>query len=236
MNILITGHSRGLGAALATAYLAQDSRVFGLARGTLATADSRLLQVSADFAQPHTLKRALADLLPPAIALDIVYLNAGVLGPISAANALSLEAARTVMDVNVWANKVLLDCLHGRMPAPKQIILMSSGAALRGSYGWGAYALSKATLNMLAQIYAHEFPQSHLTALAPGLIDTAMQATIRDSSARDFPSLARLHAAHGSDAMPNAELVAARIVAMAGALKQLPSGGFVDLRALSADA
>ncbi len=56
----------------------------------------------------------------------------------------------------------------------RQVIMVSSGATVLGNKGWGAYALSKAGLNMLARLYDHEFPDTHISALAPGLIDTAM--------------------------------------------------------------
>lgn len=64
------------------------------------------------------------------------------------------------MDINVWANKLIIDDLAARHVAPRRIVLISSGAGVVGNHGWGAYALSKAALNMLAQLYAHELPST----------------------------------------------------------------------------
>ena len=87
---------------------------------------------------------------------------------------LAVDEMKRVMEINVWANKTVLDWLHNSAVRVDQVVMISSGAAVLGNRGWGGYALSKAALNMLARLYAHEFPQTHLCALAPGIIDTAM--------------------------------------------------------------
>ena len=78
------------------------------------------------------------------------------------------------MKINVWSNKVICDWLLKSIPEIYQIVFMSSGAAVNGNRGWGSYSLSKATLNMLAKLYAAEAKQTHFSALAPGLVDTAI--------------------------------------------------------------
>lgn len=228
MTVLITGHSRGLGAALAAVYLARGERVFGLSRTRSRTPHPHLVEAQADLARPHELPAVLDAAVAP--ALDLVILNAGVLGPIAALADTPLDTVRQVMDVNVWSNKIVLDWLVAHAAAPAQVVLMSSGAAVSGNYGWGAYALSKATLNMLAQLYAHELPRSHLCALAPGLVATAMQDTLATLSAAEFPSLARLQAARGTAAMPEPARAAAHIADIVPELVRFPSGAFVDLR------
>lgn len=234
MNVLVTGHSRGLGAALAALHLARGDTVYGLARTRAATALPVYHEVTCDLAALGTIVPALDRLCPPSIGLDLVYLNAGILGGIAALSATSVDTLKRVMDVNLWANKVILDWLAARTPPPRQVILVSSGAGVKGNHGWGGYALSKAALNMLAQLYAHEMPATHLLALAPGLIDTAMQAELRLVDSARFPSVARLQRAHGTPDMPDATTVAARIVEALPALRAQASGGFVDLRRFSA--
>ncbi|MGR8919993.1 MAG: SDR family NAD(P)-dependent oxidoreductase [Gammaproteobacteria bacterium] len=230
MNVLITGHSRGIGAALTRAHLERGDRVYALARGRLGLEHAGLTQAAVDLADNDRIAAALEALVPAATDLELVWLNAGVLGPIGALSDLPLAALREVFDVNVWANKTILDWLVARRPAPSQVVLMSSGAAVRGNFGWGPYALSKATLNMLAQLYAHELPETHLTALAPGLVDTAMQDALRGHSAARYPSLGRLHKARGTADMPDPATAAARLLAALPALREQPSGAFVDLR------
>ena len=232
MNILITGHSRGLGAALAALALARGERVYGLSRGLLDSSHDGLHQVQCDLAELDAIVPALTRLVPPDTVLEQVYLNAGVLGRIADLRDTSLREITAVMDINVWANKLIIDWLAARPVAPTRIVLVSSGAGVVGNYGWGAYALSKAALNMLAQLYAHEMPVTQLLALAPGLVDTDMQASLREVDAQCFASVKRLHAAHGSAAMPRPATVAARIEAADAQLSVLPSGSFVDLRSL----
>lgn len=232
MNILITGHSRGLGAALATHALAGGHKVYGLSRGLLNAPGAGLQQEQCDLAHHETIVPALTRLVPTDATLEQVYLNAGVLGRIAALRDTPLHDITTVMNINVWANKLIIDWLSARTTPPKRIVLISSGAGLVGNHGWGAYALSKATLNMLAQLYAHELPVTQLLALAPGLIDTDMQAALRQVDGQSFPSVRRLRVAHGSDAMPAPATVATRIAAAEDQLAALPSGRFVDLRTL----
>lgn len=232
MNIFITGHSRGLGAALTAHALASGHSVYGLSRSVLDEPHPALRQQRCDLAEHHAIVPALAGLVPPDTALDLVYLNAGVLGRIAALRDTPLCDIATVMNINVWANKLIIDWLAARATRPQRIVLISSGAGVVGHHGWGAYALSKATLNMLAQLYAHELPATQLLALAPGLVDTDMQAALRQVDADCFPSVKRLHAAQGSAAMPAPAAVAARIAAAEGQLAVLPSGSFVDLRTM----
>lgn len=232
MNVLITGHSRGLGAGLARHYLAAGASVFGLSRGTLGAADGALREVAADLADEAAIAPALDRLLPAPIPLDLVFLNAGVLGEIANLCDTPLAELRAVMDVNVWANKIVLDWLAARAPAPGQVIAISSGASVSGHHGWGAYALSKATLNMLMRLYAHELPDTHLLALAPGLVHTEMQDTLQTVDTVAFPAIERLQQAMGTDAMPSPDVVAGRIAALLPGLRERPSGSFVDIRKL----
>ena len=232
MNILITGHNRGLGAALAEHALSSGHAVYGLSRSVLREPHTGLHQQQCDLSEHHTIVPALTRLVPADTALALIYLNAGVLGRIAALADTPLDTIATVMDINVWANKLIIDWLAARTTVPKRIVLISSGAGVVGNHGWGAYALSKATLNMLTQLYAHELPNTQLLALAPGLVDTDMQAALRQVDGQSFPSVKRLHTAHGSPGMPAPATVATRINAAETQLAALPSGSFVDLRAL----
>ena len=159
--VLITGNSSGLGLAFTQLYLGQGWTVFGMSRRGCPLHHAYLRDVKVDLADAEAVPGALDLLLGEAAHLDLVILNAGILGDIHLLTQTPLTAIKPVMDINVWANKLILDWLHHDGMKVDQIILMSSGAAVNGNKGWNAYALSKATLNMLTQLYAAEFPDSH---------------------------------------------------------------------------
>lgn len=233
--VFITGNSSGLGYALTKEYLQRGCSVYGLSRRGCRGLAGDLHDIECDLARHELIVPALERLLGDVAGIDLVFLNAGVLGEIREISTTPLADVKRVMDINLWANKVILDWLHARALPIDQIVLVSSGAAVHGSKGWGAYALSKAALNMLTQLYAHEFPQTHLCALAPGLVDTAMQAYLSDPrrvDARLFPGVQRLRDARGTPDMPSPDAVARRIAARLPRLKRHPSGSFQDLRSL----
>lgn len=228
-HALITGTSSGLGRGLAARLLEAHWRVYGCSRRPSEL--DGLQEVQIDLTDHAALPAMLGRLLGDAPGLDLVVLNAGALGEIRDISETPLDDLKQVMEVNVWANKTVLDWLHDWGRPVDQILMISSGAAVLGNRGWSGYALSKATLNMLAKLYAHEFPDAHITALAPGIIDTAMMGTLCErSDAARFPALERLRQARGTAAMPNPEEAASRILSVLPALRKHPSGSFVDIR------
>ena len=123
--------------------------------------------------------------------------------------------------------------IAARVAPTLQIVFMSSGAAVNGNKGWSGYALSKAALNMMAQLYVHEFPDTHIAAFAPGLVHTQMQDDIRDNvDSAAFPSMQVLKDAIGTSLMPEPR-EAGRLLADAfERLPQYPSGSFLDIRSM----
>jgi NAD(P)-dependent dehydrogenase (short-subunit alcohol dehydrogenase family) len=133
---------------------------------------------------------------------------------------------KEVMEVNVWANKELIDLLSASASV-KQVIGISSGAALNGSKGWGAYALSKSALNMLLNVYAKELPNIHFTALAPGVIKTAMTDHIIEKvDAQEFPSAKKLKESY----IQSPEEAAKNLLFIFPKLLERESGSFIDVR------
>lgn len=235
-TLLITGASSGIGLGLARAALQAGHRVLAVQRRSSPLAGQpHFTQAQHDLSCFEQTPQVLTGLLSEVDALDQVVLNAGVLGEIRDLGDTPLSELRRVMDVNTWSNKVLLDALFASGKPVGQVIGMSSGAAVSGSRGWGAYALSKATLLMLLKLYAAERPETHFCSLAPGLVDTAMQDVLCSKSAEEverFPSLSRIQAARGTETMPKPDAVAERLLAAMDQVKQQPSGSFVDIRTM----
>ena len=228
-NILITGISSGLGEALAQAYLENGDTVYAIGRNISGKLDHYPhffffpYDLSETFVIQSTLKEFLQDR-----SFDLVILNAGVLGDIQTLSQTDLMVAKEVMEINVWANKELIDALYANAQV-KQIIGMSSGAAVNGSKGWGAYSLSKAALNMLLKIYAKELPDIHFTALAPGVIRTPMvEHIINEVNDSTFSSARRLK--EGPIQTP--EEAAKNLISVFPKLLTYESGSFIDVRTM----
>ena len=234
-NILITGNSSGLGYGLTEAYLTQGSTVYGLSRRGCANLSGKLHDVHCDLSKHDQIALALQILLDNVEKLDVVYLNAGIFGELTHIADFKPEQLNRIMDINVWENKFILDWLLSNTIRITQVIAISSGAALSANKGWAGYSLSKIALNKLIEHYATEFTSTHFIALAPGLIDTAMQDYLCDETLElgdEFPGLEKFRQARGTETMPSPRRVAQSIIDILPSLQKLPSGGFTDLRNL----
>jgi benzil reductase ((S)-benzoin forming) len=237
-TVLITGVGGGLGLALARAALERGAQVFGLSRRAPTELQGMpgFAFASLDLARFDDITPALSRLLSGVGRLDLAVLNAGVLGQIGDWSETPMDRIRYVMDVNVWANKVLLDALFSSGREVRQVAAISSGAAVSGARGWNAYSVSKAALNMLIKTYAAERPGTHFSSLAPGLVDTDMQAHMRTlPSDPRFPTMDRLRRAHGTADMPSPDEAAPRLWKAFRRLRKEKSGEFFDLRSLPPD-
>lgn len=235
-SIFITGNSTGLGLALSQHYLSAGANVYGCSRSGAPIDHAKLKDATIDLADLGSLKTKLTDLLSGVDKLDVLVLNAGILGNIESMPSIDMHDLKTLMDVNVWSNKLLLDHVCESGIKIDHIVGISSGAAVNGNKGWGAYSLSKACLNMLIKLYAAEYDTIHFTALAPGLIDTQMQDYLCDQQNVDeeeYPSVRKLRDSRGTQAMPTPAVAAKHIVDVLPILKnQYGSGAFVDMRNL----
>jgi len=227
-NIFITGVHTGLGNALAVAYLSKGYKVYAVGREvpSILDNDPNFFFFPYDLAKTYILKETLRDFIEQR-SFEVAILNAGILGEIKPLNKTSLMEIKEVMEINVWANKEIIDALS-EYAFVRQIVGISSGASVSGSKGWGAYALSKSSLNMLLKVYAKELPDIHFTALAPGVIDTAMvRHIIHNIDERTYPSVSRLK--EGKIQSPKEAALA--LIETFPKLYEYESGSFVDVRA-----
>ncbi len=235
-TILITGASSGIGLALAELWLSRGHSVFALQRRPSPLAGrTRYREQQVDLGQLDTITGAVQSLLTGVSALDRVVLNAAIGATPRDLVDTSLAELQRVMDVNTWSNKLLLDQLFSSGLSVRQVVAISSGAAVRGNRGWGGYSLSKAAFAMLIQLYAAERPETHFCSLMPGIVQTRMQDDLANTTAeqrRLYPSLERLIAARGTPDMPLPDAVAPALLrAFELALKE-PSGALLDYRKL----
>lgn len=236
-TLLITGVSSGIGHGLATFYLQQGWRVLGTSRRTPADLleHSQFHFRSIDLSHPAAIGPPIIALLNQMRHLDLVILNAGVLGGFGDLGDADLDDLAHTMQVNVWSNKCVLDALYSTGVTIEQVVAISSGASVNGNRGWSGYSISKAALNMLVTLYAREQPQTHFAALAPGLVDTFMQEQLRARVPDErYPAVEVLRGKQHSADMPQPDRAAEALAATMAELPQrIDSGAYADIRALS---
>jgi NAD(P)-dependent dehydrogenase (short-subunit alcohol dehydrogenase family) len=229
----ITGTSSGLGEGFARVLL-NTHQVTGFSRRPAPIKHSHYRHFSLNLQDAYSIPRVIEEAITEE-PLDLLILNAGILGPIRDLYGTPLPEIEKTMMVNVWANKIIIDTLlsleeQGRLRGPSHILAISSGASLNGARGWNAYSISKAALNMMIQLYAAERPDKKWISLAPGLVQTAMQDTLAEKDPERFPALKRLIAARGTDAMPDGITAARRIIDQLERIFEAPNGSYVDIR------
>lgn len=184
---LVTGASRGIGAAVAKAYAGAGAHVILLARtvGGLEAVDDAIRAeggtatlMPCDLSKPEDM-----DMLGPTIAerfggLDIFVGNAAMLGTLTPLAHSDAKEWDKVMAVNVTANYRMIRSLDPLLRASDagRAIFTTSGLAHKPLAYWGAYCTSKAALSMMVQVYAEEVAMTKLKVnlVDPGIVDTAM--------------------------------------------------------------
>ncbi|NOR54764.1 MAG: SDR family NAD(P)-dependent oxidoreductase [Sulfurovum sp.] len=228
-NILITGVSSGLGEALVEAYLNNGDAVYAIGKHLPKRFENNphFFFFPYDLSETFMLKSTLKEFVA-GHPFSIAILNAGILGEIDLLSKTETEHIKDVMEVNVWANKELIDLLSEHAFV-QQIVGISSGAAVNGSKGWGAYSLSKSALNMLLNVYAKELPEIHFSALAPGIIKTPMvEHILNEVDDRIFPSAKTLKEAH----IQTPKEAAKNLLTTIPQLVNYESGSFLDVRTM----
>ena len=185
---LVTGASRGLGAAAALAYASEGAHVIAVARtvGGLEALDDRIKQaggsatlVPLDITDGPGIDRLGAALYERFGKLDVLLGNAGLLGTLSPIGHIDPAIFEKVMAVNVTANWRLIRSLDPLLRASDagRAIFVTSGVSRRVVPYWSAYAASKAALDMMVGTYAAE--SAHTTVRVnlynPGPTRTAMR-------------------------------------------------------------
>lgn len=232
MNILITGTSSGIGAGLANEYLKRNHQVWGISRSSNdgLHEHQNYLHLKQDITEFTYCALNTANFLAGAKTLDLVVLNAGTLNNIKDMRHTSVEELQKTMNVNVWGNKTVLDAALN-MCEIKQVVTISSGAAVHATRGWNAYAISKAALKMMTELYAAENENIHFSSVAPGLVDTDMQEYLTGLDEEEkFPVIKKLKKARGTDKMPDPEAVASKLIETFEKVREEESGSFVDIR------
>lgn len=184
---LVTGASRGIGAAVAKGLAGAGAHVILLARtvGGLEETDDAIRAAggTATLIPMDLAKLDEVDKLGPSIAerfgrLDILVGNAAVAGALTPVHQIKPKDWERPMTINVMANVRLVASCDPLLRASDagRAVFTTTGLAESATAYWGPYAASKAALNMFARTYAAETKKTGLRVnlISPGVVDTAM--------------------------------------------------------------
>jgi len=188
-TLIITGASRGIGAATAHAAAALGANVVLCARSETALAvvarqiteaGGHALAVVADVSNREDCQRLVSAALERFGSLDAVVSNAATLDPVEPIATSAPEAWHRALTVNVIGPVMLAQAALPHLRARNgRVIDVTSGAAGLPLSGLSAYCASKAALNIFGQCLAKEEPEITVISFDPGTVDTAMHSFIR---------------------------------------------------------
>jgi NAD(P)-dependent dehydrogenase (short-subunit alcohol dehydrogenase family) len=168
----------------------------------------------------------------------VVFVNAaGTLDPMGFAGEVDTDAYRANVVLNSAAPQVLghlfLAAVAG-LDIARHLVMLTSGAARSVYPGWSSYGAAKAATDQwVRDVGAEQRLRGgvQVLAVAPGTVDTDMQARMRATSEDDFPDRAKFVDLHREGKLSDPEDVARRIWTLLG--RDLDNGSVVDLRQLA---
>jgi benzil reductase ((S)-benzoin forming) len=226
---IITGASRGLGAAAAQLFILKGIPVISVSRNensdlkqAAEKAGSSYAHYSCDLSSAEQVQSVFAqiceELFHDAKTVYVIN-NAGMIEPIDVAGELDASLAQNNIQVNLTA-PILVSNLFlqkAKETGSKVIIAnITSGAGERPIQGWSIYCSTKAAVNMFTMTAGLELENtgsnSKVIAFSPGLMDTDMQVTIRSSSEEAFADVDTFRNYKESGSLRSPDAVAAALV------------------------
>jgi len=232
--VWISGASSGIGAALARTVPWEDARMIGVSRRPPPVGE----HLEADLADPASWA-AVGDSFRRELTgfggEHVVFVHAaGTLEPIGFAGEVDPSAYQANVLLNSAAPQVLghlfLAAAQGGA-GDRHLVHLTSGAAKSVYPGWSSYGAAKAGVDQWVRNVGAEQAsrgQVQVLSVAPGTVDTDMQARLRGTDERDFPSRAKFVGLHQSGGLSDPDDIARRIWGLLD--RHLDNGSVVDLR------
>jgi len=227
---IVTGASRGIGEALTRKLIVPGNTIFAVSR----TMNEDLVELASSLNVPLYYFEADLSLREEAelfinnvfdkinlTGQDRIALinNAGMLNPVGPLKSTDFALAERHLHLNLLAPLILSSVFISKtesVPIVKVILNMSSGAAFYPYSGWSVYCSSKAGLDMLSKVSGLEQTDEQnpviIFALAPGIIETGMQESIRETDLALFPDRDKFISLHEEGKLAKPDDVANTIV------------------------
>lgn len=228
--ILITGGGHGIGRSTALQMSERGATVFICGRTqsaldetvSLGKGPGRIVAFPADITQEGEVDALIEMVGKQAGRLDVLINNAGVLGPRTQVENVSLAEWKQTLDVNITGtflvSRAAIELLRAGNNA--LIVNLSSSVGRQGRASWGPYAVSKHGVEGLTDVMAEELSADSISvvSLNPGGTATRMRAAA-------YPE-------EDPDTLPSADQVASTIVMLADQITPEHSGGRFDSRTM----
>jgi benzil reductase ((S)-benzoin forming) len=220
--LIVTGGSKGIGSGIVEAYQQAGFTIFSIAR-TKNSAYKNVNQIEFDLVKTNEIRVLLTEIFnqinPTTVKKITLINNAGTLGQIGKLEDIC-DIEKTVQ-LNTTAPLILTSTfirLTKDWTCDKKIINISSGAAQNPYHGWTVYCATKAAIDMLTKTVAIEQETvkngTKIIAIYPGVVDTEMQGTIRQSDKENFANLDRFLELKATNSLANATTVGKQILAI----------------------
>lgn len=223
---IITGASKGLGAAISTRLINEEFGIFSVSRKEnedlrKLAEDKKLFYAHfrCDFSDPKSIEITFTEIVRKLSGTNELWVfnNAGVVEPIETVGKLAPESVVQNLNINFLAPILITNLLTQRLAKSKvTFINVTSGAAERPIHGWSIYCSTKAAVNMFTQVGALEQETSNgnhvMIGFSPGIMDTDMQQTIRSSSKEAFHDIEKFKSYKEEGHLRSADTVANALI------------------------
>ena len=189
-TVIVTGGSRGIGAAISRAFADGGANVAAIYCSGKDAADrlceeiagtgGKAIAVQGDISKPASAKNAVEEVARQFSGIDIL-INAAGIGPYLPLADITEEHYRDIFDTNVLGTVMMIQSAVPHMPAEGgRIVNFASRLAYNPLPGSSVYSASKAAVICLTHTYARELGARNITvnAIAPGVIETDMTRDI----------------------------------------------------------
>ena len=207
---LITGTGGGIGKAIAELLLKEDYLVYGYSRtNKINHPNFTFTPIDlSDLSQVNTL-------VFPTINTDNVLLinNAATIGTIVPFDKKQTSDIIQEYNLNLVAPTILCRKFITTYPNDEKLLInIGSGAANSPIPSWSTYCATKAALDMLTQVIATEKHEKlNIFSVHPGVVDTNMQKTIRETEEHLFPLLSKFTAYHSNNELETTSIAAKKL-------------------------
>ena len=228
---ILTGASRGLGAAIAEQALGNDVHLLTLSRhpnpalaeradAAGAALEQWAIDLAHDIGASARLETWLHQHAASGFKAAALINNAGLLGRVGPIEQSDADELAAVLRVGLEA-PLLLTAAFLRATrdweVDKRVLNISSGAGRRPIAGWAAYCAAKAGLDHYSRVVALDEAlrpnPARIVSLAPGVVDTDMQGELRAAAAAGFPEQQNFIQLKASGQLPTPQAAAARVLA-----------------------